>query len=138
MFELAKIIGMSAVLSAGLVTASEVSLPASSEPASAKIYTERLTQTDGVSMRGAAMAATFTAAAEREATGTVKGAKSDSLRKEPAGHCATQAWPHITPDCIASDGTGSRKSVRTITIEQREGSNVSVLVRVPAPEVASR
>ena len=42
MFELIKIVGMSAVLSAGLVTASEMQPPTAAEPIAGKVYSDRV------------------------------------------------------------------------------------------------
>ena len=65
--------------------------------------------------------------------------KGDLLRKAPQGACASQAWPNVAPECLeAASGTPVRSNVRMITVEQREGTNTSVLVRIPATEIAQR
>jgi hypothetical protein len=117
MFGLIKIAGLSAVLSAGLVTGF------APEPAAGgKLYQDRVAQ----SFEDAAPAVrpvAFTLAAA-ETTGSIQKA---------AQHCTAQAWPNIAPECLsAASGTPARASVRTITIEKRETPNTSTLVRLPA------
>jgi hypothetical protein len=116
MFGLIKIAGLSAVLSAGLVSAYT---PAPTD--GGKLYHDRIAQSPdeaGPALRPVA----FTLAAA-ETTGAVGTAPH---------RCAVQAWPNIAPDCLsAAAGTPARASVRTITIEQREGASTSTLVRLP-------
>ena len=117
MFGLIKIAGLSAVLSAGLVTGF------APEPAAGgKLYQDRVAQ----SFEDAAPAVrpvAFTLAAA-ETTGSIQKA---------AQHCTAQAWSNIAPECLsAASGTPARASVRTITIEKRETPNTSTLVRLPA------
>jgi hypothetical protein len=116
MFGMIKIAGLSAVLSAGLVTGF------APEPAAGgKLYQDRVAQ----SFEDAAPAArpvAFTLAAA-ETTGSIQKA---------AQHCTAQAWPNIAPECLsAASGTPARAGVRTITIEKRETPNTSTLVRLP-------
>jgi hypothetical protein len=138
MFELMKIVGMSAVLSAGVVTASEMQTRPDREPASGKIYTDRVPQGDAVSGQKLRIAYAAATADVGEGSRTQKEGKGDLLRNGPQRHCGSQAWPNIASECLArADGTPTR-SVRMITVEQRSGANTSVLVRVPASEVAQR
>jgi hypothetical protein len=139
MFELMKIVGVSAVLSAGFVTASEMQQPVG-EPVSGKIYTDRLPQGDAVPMRPWRITyASAPSQGESRDSQTSTGTKGDLLRKAPQGACASQAWPNVARECLqAADGTPARSGVRMITVEQREGANTSVLVRVPSPELAQR
>lgn len=52
--------------------------------------------------------------------------------------CAGATWPNIDASCLArTDGSASHP-VRLITIGYQSGSATTVLVRVPAGEVASR
>ena len=128
MLEAVKIAGLSAVLSAGLVTASAIPGMPVAGAVDGKIYTDRVA--DIAAPRLVAYAAPSTATTVR--------AKGDSLRIV-SGRCAVQAWPHIPQECLTAVGTVStRKIVRTVTFEQRDGANTSVLVRLPAQEVAQR
>ena len=138
MFELMKIVGMSAVLSAGVVTASEMQTRPDREPASGKIYNDRVPE--GESVPGRSLRITYASATLEESAGsqTVKEAKGGLLRDVPQRHCASQAWPNIAPECLVPAGGAQPRSVRMITVEQRSGANTSVLVRVPASEVAQR
>lgn len=135
MFELLKIVGVSAVLSAGFVTASEIPGQPDREP-SAKIYTDRVPEGDAVPSR--ALRITYVAATPEEGPQVSNEAKGDLLRNAPQ-RCASQTWPNIAPECLgAPDGTAHRGNVRMITVEQRDGANTSVLMRVPVSEVAQR
>ena len=134
MFQLLKIVGVSAVLSAGFVVVSEMRVDAAAT--SGKVHTDRLPQGEaGPAQRSRLihLAGQMDAPAHSAA-----GAKGHSMRAAPLA-CTAQAWPHVSRDCLAAaDGTPARASVRTITLERREGVNTSVLVRMPAPELAQR
>jgi hypothetical protein len=135
MFGTAKIIGLSAILSAAIVTAYE--LPQAREAAPvAKRYTDRVLPTEGASAQPAiAYAVPLSQSSVRETEG--EGRKGDSLRRKEH-RCADQAWPNISTDCVAAvNGAPVRKPVRTITIEERT-ANGSTLVRVPVADVAAR
>jgi hypothetical protein len=137
MFELMKIVGVSAVLSAGVVTASEMHGHQAAEPVSGKAYTDRLPQGDLAPSR--ALRITYASQSEGREPRMSAGTKGDLLGKAPQGTCASKAWPNIAPECLESaNGTPVRSSVRMITVEQREGVNTSVLVRIPSPELAQR
>jgi hypothetical protein len=116
MFGLIKIAGLSAVLSAGLVTAYT---PAPTD--GGKLYHDRIAQSlDDAGLALRPIALTLAAA---ETTGSVEKASQ---------RCGAQAWPNIAPDCLsAAAGTPPRASVRTITIEKRGTPNTSMLVRLP-------
>jgi hypothetical protein len=131
MFELMKIVGLSAVLSAGLMTASEVQPQPGAEAIGGKIYTDRVAEEEPAPAR-------FTRAAlvsePRNAAPTVaRDGKDDSFGRPVHSACASQAWPHIAPECV--DSSAARGSVRMITVEQRQGADTSVLVRVPASDL---
>jgi hypothetical protein len=51
--------------------------------------------------------------------------------------CADQKWPDIAPECLVGRNRAAHP-VRMITIGYQTGNATSVLVRMPAPEVASR
>jgi hypothetical protein len=133
-----KIVGVSAVLSAGFVTASEMQVQPDQEPVSSKIYTDRLPQGDAMPARPWRITYAAAGGQDESRPQTSEGTKGDLLRKAPQGACASQAWPNIASECLESAGTPVRRGVRMITVEQREGANTSVLVRVPSPEFAQR
>jgi hypothetical protein len=131
MFGTFKIIAVTAALSAGVVTAYDhPQLRGEGQPGSKTFY-DRVPPSESAPM---ARLAPFVVPGEADGR---MGAKGDALTAG-AKSCAAQAWPNISPDClVAESGATLRASVRTITIEQREGTNTSVLVRMPA-EIASR
>ncbi len=88
MFELMKIVGVSAVLSAGVVTASEMHGQPPAEPVSGKIYTDRLPQGDAAPSR--ALRITYASQSEGREPRMSAGTKGDSLRKESQGTCASR------------------------------------------------
>lgn len=137
MIELLKIVGVSAVLSAGYVTASEIQARPGSEPASTKIYNDRLPQ--GEPVPGRVLKITYASAGQGNEEASVSKATKGDMLQGSKGTCAYQAWPNIAPECVvAADGTPRRAGVRMITVEQREGLNTSLLVRMPAAELAQR
>jgi hypothetical protein len=137
MFELMKIVGLSAVLSAGVVTASEMGSRPDQGAASGKIYHDRVPAGEP----GPAQALRITRVAsldEGQGSQASKGGKGDLLRNASQKACTSQAWPNIAPECLEAAGGMPVRSVRMITVEQREGANTSVLVRIPAAEIAQR
>lgn len=112
MITLLKLAGVSALLSAGVVTAIDPTvIPA---PVSTKIFHDRL-PSEPVSNVVLA-----------DASGTVQVAATTTT------DCKSQAWPYVSGDCVAKSGeAGARKPVRTITIERRDAPNTSTLVRIP-------
>lgn len=135
MFPIAKIFGLSVVLSVAIVTAYELPQARETAPVSQK-YTDRVLPSEG---EPTVQIAVYAPAASSLAARTESGAKGDSLRVKMDDRCATQTWPNISSDClVAANGTPVRKAVRTITIEERTGPNTSALVRRPAGEMASR
>ena len=108
-----------------------------SVPVPQKAFTDRVLPAEG---GGALRARPETPAqfADLALRGTSTSGKGDRLRGEPES-CAAQVWPNIERECLVPvDGTPVRKAVRTITIETREGANVSVLARMPVTAVAGR
>ena len=138
MFELMKIVGVSAVLSAGVVTVSEMPGTPDRQPANGKVYYDRVPEGEAAPARVLQAAYVAGRLDDGEGAQTSKDGKGDLLRKTSQMGCASQAWPNIAPECLgAAEGTPQRSSVRMITVEQREGANTSVLVRIPA-EIAQR
>lgn len=134
MFELMKIVGLSAVLSAGFVTASEVQ----PQPGTTggKIYTDRVPQGEPSPRFSMAV---YTPGQDDRGAPVAREGKGDPLGKAPHSACTAQAWPYVAPECLGrSEGGPVRGNVRVITVEQRQGDSTSILVRVPAPELAQR
>jgi hypothetical protein len=70
-------------------------------------------------------AATALAAAEKGDLGAVSS-------------CFGQHWPNISSDCLVRTDGGASRTVRTVTFGYETGQATTVLVRMPAPVVASR
>ncbi len=117
MITLLKLAGLSAVLSAGVVTAFDAP-KATDAGTSAKIYVDRIAPGSAEPIRFA----DASGAMPRPAVASDASASSD---------CGAQAWPYVAGNCIASDGAQARRAVRTITIERRDAPNTSTLIRVP-------
>lgn len=58
--------------------------------------------------------------------------------REPVRGCAAATWPNIDRACLVTVDGRPAPAVRTITIGYQEGGSTTVLVRVPAAEIASR
>ena len=132
MFGTFKMITVTAALAAGVVTAYDMPQVRAGGETQTKTYYDRVLPSEPTPAKHARVA-------DPDQTGSIKsGVKADVLRAaDPA--CATQAWPNISRECLAAENGGQlRKPARTITIEKREGQNTSVLVRVPAAEIATR
>jgi hypothetical protein len=52
--------------------------------------------------------------------------------------CANAVWPNIEAACLATADGRPARHVRTITIGYQAGGNTTVLVRLPAAEIAQR
>lgn len=129
-----KLIAVTAAISAGFVTAYDLSQVRAGTKARGKTYYDRILPSES----GAAAKIVYAVATADETGSLASDVKSDSLRAA-APNCASQTWPNIAREClVAENGATLRKAARTITIEQRQGANVSVLVRVPSAEIASR
>ena len=114
MITILKLAGLSAVLSAGVMTAYEA--PKAPAPDSVKLFHDRIAPDAPVSF------------AEASTAVPARAAMTDA-----SPNCAGQTWPYVARDCIAAaDGAPARKVVRTITIERRDAPNTSTLVRLPA------
>lgn len=140
MLEMIKIAGLSAVLSAGFVTAYNPSKLPETAPVSGKIYVDRILESDDRPMTSR-ITSTATPRVQEAAAGSANQAsKGDQLRTAGLGEsCRAQAWPNIAREClVAAEGTPVRNMVRTITVETRESANTSVLVRLPSGDVAQR
>jgi hypothetical protein len=137
MFATAKIMGLSAVLSAAIVTAYEFPQARETAPAAAKYADRILPSGTATAPQMIAYAKPAPQASAREAAGET--GKGDRLRLQMEDRCAAQTWPNISSDCVvAVNGASGRKPARTITIEERTGANSSALVRVPVADLAAR
>lgn len=135
MIEGLKLIGVVAALSAGVVTAYDLPQARDAAAPVGKAFHDRILPSEPI----AAPKATQVVLANPEHTGSVKQeGKADRL--VGAAGCAAETWPNISRGCLVAEngGTPLRKPVRTITLERRDGANVSTLVRVPATGVATR
>jgi hypothetical protein len=114
MVGLVRIAGLSALLAAAFVITVDGTQTKAAAPDAAKKYTDRILPSDA-------------AVEPRQAAPKVAAAHAS---------CGAQAWPYVPQECLG--GAPSRKPVRTITVERREGPAGSILVRVPVMDVASR
>lgn len=116
MIKVLKIVSMSAALAAGFVVGSgSVDTAPTATATAGKRFAERVP-------------VSVTAMADASAVRAVRADVS----------CAAQTWPYVAAECLSATDARPRKSVRAITVEQREGANTSVLVRLPIATVASR
>ncbi|WP_375457643.1 hypothetical protein [uncultured Enterovirga sp.] len=119
MITIFKLAGLSAVLSAGVVTAYEA--PKAPAPDSGKIYHDRIAPDAPISLADASSVIT-----------------QKTVMSDASPDCGAQIWPYVASTCIANASDApARKAVRTITIERRDAPNTSTLVRLPA-ETAPR
>ncbi|MGH6924643.1 MAG: hypothetical protein ACRED5_12975 [Propylenella sp.] len=69
------------------------------------------------------------------ANAAIRSPKGDLPR--PSG-CASVIWPNIDASCLSTTDGSPAPNVRTITIGYRSGVNTTVLLHIPAAEVAQR
>ena len=142
MFGLVKIAGLSAVLSAGLVTAFDPPGAPERAPIAGQKLLDQLPQ-DGreVAAHRTATATTGSVTLAREAAAEGEAAVGrGNFQRSVAAGCAGQTWPNISHDCLTStDGRPVRQAARMITVEERRDmERTSVLVRLSATEIARR
>ena len=130
-----KIAGLSAILAAGVVTASGNTGQAAITPG--KISYDRLPSSSDVpEVRPEARARVGAPATPRSDFASGQG---DRWSARSGADCSRQAWPYISDACLTPAGEArAPRPVRTITVETREGANTSVLVRIPQTALAAR
>jgi hypothetical protein len=69
------------------------------------------------------------------AMASVPAKKGDMLRRPS---CADQVWPNIAPNCLVTADGAAPRAVRYVTIGYQSDPSTTVLVRMPALEVAAR
>ena len=135
-----KMSALSAVLSFTLVTAYNQAWSSQPRPTlgtSDQIWSSQLRPAHGGKFQGRLSDRDAGAGPVIDIGQPLRGAKGDRLAV--ATECADQTWPHIASACLsAGPGNASQKRVRMITVESRDGTNTSVLTRIPQPAVASR
>ena len=119
--------GLSALLSAGLVSSYEMP---NSETAPAAVVEARFPTADERFDRADRLMFSPVTLLQQVPTSFATAAaapKHDKLPPAPA-ECGKQDWPYISADClIAVDTDTLRRKVRMITIERRYGENTSLL-----------
>ncbi|WP_046864964.1 hypothetical protein [Microvirga massiliensis] len=128
MFGLVKMSAVSAVLSVGIVTTFDPPALWAQDAPVVKPFQDRIAADEGVASSGAADERT--SSADFIAVTPVRNTKSNRLTTS-SDRCAAQTWPHLSSDCISGASGGLSRQVRVITIERREGTNTSILTRVP-------
>src|SRR4051794_30856040 len=133
MLGLVKMSALSAVLSFGVVQAYDRAASPLDGAPSGKAFHDRIEPGSDLAERAVL--------ADRVATpspNTSRQGKGDRIAVVPT-NCADEEWPYISAECLSrDDGHNKPGRVRMITIEHREGANVSVLQRVLPSAVANR
>lgn len=132
MMQWIKIAGLSAVLAAGVVTAFGDTGQAA--PARAKVFHDRLPASSDVpEVRSEAR---LLPGAPASPSRDIAFGKGDRWSAQTAADCSA---PYISTECLTPVGEArATRPVRTSTVEGREGTNTSVLVRVPQATFAAR
>ena len=132
MMQWIKIAGLSAVLAAGVVAAFGDTGQAAVTPG--KVFHDRLpASSDMPEVRSEARLLAGAPASPSHDTASGKG---DRWSARAAAGCSAS---YISAECLTPVGEArATRPGRTITVETREGTNTSVLVRVPQTTVAAR
>lgn len=81
----------------------------------------------------------FAVAPAAEAAGAVRAAATRAARGDLLGKlCADEKWPEISARCLGVADGVSRPVVRSVTIGYPTETATTVLMRLPAQQVASR
>jgi hypothetical protein len=114
-----KLAGVSALLSAGLVTGFPIQGPQPAPASSGKLFQDRVT--DGISV---AAVAPVSAGSKLARIDVNAAAKSDRVRTRPEIRCTDGAWVLVPADCVPNFDASSAR-----TSEVRTSANNSSLVR---------
>lgn len=85
---------------------------------------------------GAAFASIDAAATEPANSAAPVRAQKGDLQIAPG--CDGQTWPNIGPNCLSTANGAPAAKVRFVTIGSQSGDAETVLLRVPAAQIASR
>jgi hypothetical protein len=128
-------IALSALMSAGIVAAVDMSGLQAPEATAAAQVAERFPVTS--EMFAPVPMTHFVAQRIAVQEPVADGSKGDKL--PVADSCSRQDWPYISQQCLVSaDGGPVRRISRVIAIERRVGDNMSELMRVPVADLAQR
>ena len=128
-------IALSALMSAGIVAAFDMSGMQAPDTTAAVQVAERFPVTS--EMLTPVPMSQFVAQKFAAQQLVADGSKGDKLPLADA--CGQQGWPYISHECLVSaEGGPARKVNRVITIERRVGDNMSELMRVPVADLAQR
>lgn len=88
-----------------------------------------------IRIAGAFAAAPTTAADPALQAAAAQAGKGDLGIARP---CGEQLWPNLSADCLVSADGGAVTPVRSVTVGYQTDVSTTVLVRMPAPQLASR
>jgi hypothetical protein len=129
-------LALSALMSAGLVTAVDMVVPRAEEPTATAQVAERFPLT---SEMFAPVSLATLAMNQLNAQSSVQMDQKGDKLAVPTTDCDRHSWPYIAQNClVAMDGNPVRKVSRVITIERRTGDNSSELMRLPVTDMAQR
>ena len=131
MTQSSKFLAAAALTGFGLIFGGLTAIPFESSASAVEVVGE-----DRAAHRvAAAFDAAFEADVDSAVVAAVRSRKGDLLVK-PA--CTGQKWPEVASDCLVMADGSAMRPVRTVTIGYQTGDDTTVLIRMPAPQVASR
>ena len=94
----------------------------------------------GVDVAADRIGGAFAAISEMQADPAITAAAARLSKGDLAApaKCAGAVWPNIDASCLSTADGSSAPRVRTITIGYQADQNTTVLVRIPAAEIAQR
>jgi hypothetical protein len=120
-----KMIGIAALVAAGIVAADDFATARSASPAEVVKQVDRHPAMGGEQTAGLAEPTLAGIQAPRSnAT-----AKTDRLAGDAGRSCDEQTWPRIAPECLLSAKASPKKPIRTVTVERQTSMNSSRLER---------
>jgi len=102
--------------------------------------TARAAATEGADVASDRIGGAFAVISDREPAAALAAAAALVFKGDLGAEsiCAAAVWPNIDASCLARTDGSAAHPVRLITIGYQSGEATTVLVRVPADEVASR
>ena len=96
--------------------------------------------TEGTDVASDRIGGAFSMVSERQPAAEIAAAAALVFKGDlgAAAICADATWPNIDPSCLVKADGSQSHPVRLITVGYQSGDATTVLVRVPAGEVASR
>jgi len=125
-----KVLAAGMLILAGAISA-PLALPALAEPLNASGAETNVVAAGRID-------SAFASLSEAETDPAIASAAARAPKGDFAPACANAVWPNIEAGCVATADRRPARHARTVTIGYQAGGNATILVRLPAAEIAQR